>query len=44
MSEIKNNSFLHSVPNETEKTNNVVPTSSVGSRTSGNLSRGIHIP
>ena len=37
----KKNSFLHSIPNKTEKINNVVPTFSAGSRTSGNLSRGI---
>ena len=44
MSDKINNSYLHSVPNRTVKTNNDVPTSSVGSRTSGNLSRGISNP
>ena len=44
MSDKFNNSYLHSPSNETEKTNNEFPPSSVGGRTSGSLSKGISHP
>ena len=44
MSDKFNNSFLHSASNETKETNNETIPSSVGGRTSGNLSKGISHP